>query len=77
MTNKLSTVHDALSKSVLSDDSDAMIQGSFRVNKSIKEQAELICKEGGTTLSSFIRSCLNVLIEDYNSAPEVDSDESE
>jgi len=72
---KLSTVHDALNESLFDADREAMIQGSYRIDKEIKEAAEKICEANGTSLSRFVRNCVLALVRDY--VPGVDHERRE
>lgn len=62
----LTNVHDALQRAVLTDrDKVNLIPATFKINPLKKELAEQICAKSGTTLSSFLRECVEGLVGDY------------
>lgn len=66
MTEKLTDVHEALSRAQDSDkDRVALVNANFKIHPIKKEVAEQICAKNGTTLSSFLRECVNGLVKDY------------
>ena len=62
----LHTVHDAITRAILASQDKAKLEtATFKVHPKKKELAELICEKQGTTLSEFLRECVNGLCEDY------------
>lgn len=60
------TVHDAMLKAVLAAKEKAKLEtATFKVHPAKKELCELICAKNGTTLSEFLRECVNAICEDY------------
>lgn len=66
MAQKLTDVHEALVRAQDSDkDRVALVNANFKIHPIKKEVAEQICSKNGTTLSSFLRECVNGLVRDY------------
>ncbi len=66
--SKLSTIHDAIREASMEarTESERLKPATYKVADSIKEQAEEICANNGTTLSGFLRNCCTLLVLDYN-----------
>lgn len=63
---ELTNVHDALNKAVDSErDRVAFVNANFKLHPIKKEVAEQICNKHGTTLSAFLRECVDGLVKDY------------
>lgn len=59
-------IHDALQRATLSErDRVALINANFKLHPAKKEVAEQICAKNGTTLSAFLRECVDGLIVDF------------
>lgn len=66
MGTKLTNVHDALSRAQeKAKNKVALVNANFKINPLNKEIAEQICVKNGTTMSEFLRECVDGLIEDY------------
>ena len=66
MEPKLSNIHEALRRAQVSErDRVALVNANFKVHPIKKQVGEQICNQSGTTLSSFLRECINLLVEDY------------
>lgn len=63
---ELTNVHDALNKAVESErDRVTFVNANFKIHPIKKEVAEQICNKHGTTLSAFLRECVDGLVKDY------------
>lgn len=65
------TVHDALTIAQAVDLArvpQSLIPTTVRLHPDAKEAAEGICARHMTTLSSYLRECVNVLVRDYAGA---------
>lgn len=63
---ELTNVHDALNKAVESErDRVAFVNANFKIHPIKKEVAEQLCNKHGTTLSAFLRECVDGLVKDY------------
>lgn len=59
-------VHDALRDAAVKErDRVAFVNANFKIHPIKKELAEEICSQHGTTLSSFLRECIEGLVTDY------------
>lgn len=64
MEAKLHTVHDAMMRA--QDNSRRPLKSfSFKADEEIMQIASEICERHGVTLPSFLRECINSLIDDY------------
>lgn len=64
--NEVTNVHEALSRAVESEKNRvALINANFKINPIKKEIADGICETNGTTLSAFLRECVEGLIKDF------------
>lgn len=72
--DRVHSVHDALSKAAARshiDDSKAtldgqqMVRSSYRAFQQTIDLADDICRNNGTTVSQFLRMCLEGLVQDY------------
>lgn len=64
--SELTSVHEALNRAQLSEkDKVALVNGTFKIHPIKKEMAEQICEKHGTTLSAFLRECVEGLVKDY------------
>lgn len=74
--SKLSNIHGVLSDAVwMSQSSEPMRSMSIRLHDNLRQQAEEICAQNGTSLSVFLRQCTIALVNDYNL--QSDQDESQ
>lgn len=65
--SKLSNIHGVLSDAVwMSQSSEPMRSMSIRLHDNLRQQAEEICAQNGTSLSVFLRQCTIALVNDYN-----------
>lgn len=65
--DRLSTVHDAIQESILdAREGEELKPSSYKIQPSVKEKAEQICEQNGTSLSAFMRWCCILLVEDYH-----------
>lgn len=63
---KLHSVHDSLREASQEDkDEGDSTVASFRIGRQVKEAADVICKSNATTLSGFLRKCVEGLVRDY------------
>lgn len=63
---ELTNIHTALNKAQDSNNQRvALINANFKINPFKKEMAEQICRQNATTLSAFLRECVDGLIRDY------------
>lgn len=63
---EVSNVHHALSRAVDSEKNRvALVNANFKVDPLRKESAEGLCEKNGTTLSAYLRECVNILLLDY------------
>lgn len=66
MNKQLTNVHDAMNRAQVSErDRVALVNANFKIHPIKKEVAEQICAKNGTTLSAFLRECVEGLISDY------------
>lgn len=62
----LTNVHDALARSQETDRNKVpLVNANFKCHPIKKEVAERICVKNGTTLSGFLRECVEGLVKDY------------
>ncbi len=63
----LSNVHDALSKAVIESKKPPKLDKTFTFRTDLEQMiiAEGICDANGTTVSMFLRKCIDCLVEDY------------
>lgn len=62
----LTDVHDALRDAQVAErDRVVFINANFKVHPAKKVAAESICEAHGTTLSAFLRACIDGLVTDY------------
>jgi hypothetical protein len=64
---ELTTVHSALAEAASEPRQEEAAMGTytFRVHKDRREKAEMLCKQHGTTLSAYLRKCIETLPRDY------------
>lgn len=66
---ELLSIHDVLGKishqQVLAEEEQSLQPSSFAVHPETKLKAQRICRLHGTTVSAFVRACLQQLVEDY------------
>jgi hypothetical protein len=63
----LTNVHDALQRALVHDrDKVTMAPVNFKSHPIMKAAAEEICARAGTTLSGFLRECINGLVRDFH-----------
>lgn len=68
------TVHDALTIAQAVDLArvpQSLVPTTVRMHPDAKVAAEAICARHGTTISSYLRECVNVLVRDYGGSSEV------
>lgn len=59
-------IHDALQRATISEGNRVRLtNANFKMNPVKKELAEQICAKNGTTLSAFLRECIDGLIGDF------------
>lgn len=65
--NNLTSVHEALKEASLEDrkTTAVLVPISIKAPELLKKEVEFICKNNGTTLSSFLRKCMAALADDY------------
>lgn len=62
----LMDIHAALAKAQDNNTQRvALVNANFKLNPFKKEMAEQICYQNATTLSAFLRECVDGLIRDY------------
>jgi hypothetical protein len=62
----LTSVHDALREAKLAErDRIVFVNANFKCHPAKKAAAEAICEAEGTTLSAFLRACMDGLVTDY------------
>lgn len=63
----LTSVHQALQAAAQEDRKNQapLVPVSLKAHSDTKEVCEKICKSNGTTLSSFLRKCMEGLAQDY------------
>lgn len=62
----LTNVHEALHRAIYESTHESQLKNcTFKVLPSRKQLAEQICARHGTTLSTYLRQCVNSLIVDY------------
>lgn len=65
----LTNVHDALQRAKLADrDKVRLVNATIKLDPLKKEAAESLCDKGGTSLSAFLRECVDGLLFDYMGA---------
>lgn len=65
---KLATIQEALSQSRFNDEQKTqLVAAATKLNPETKQLADEICERNCTTLSGFLRECVNELIKDYRS----------
>lgn len=64
MPDKLTNIHEALQRAQISE-KVALVNGTYKIHPTKKEIAEQICAKHGTTLSAFVRECVEGLVSDY------------
>lgn len=68
---QLTNVHEAMQNAVTKDrDKVILINANFKVHPIKKEIAEQICEKHGTSLSAFLRECVEGLVKDYTGQDE-------
>lgn len=69
--DQLSTVHAAVerAKDTAQKQGNNYTTATFKVNKDVKAKAEGILEQQGSDLSKFLRSCCELLVEDYAGQP--------
>jgi hypothetical protein len=67
LNDTLSTVHDAIRESSLEvrKPEEVLAVASYKIDKKTQEAAAQICETNGTSLSSFLRWCCKLLVNDY------------
>lgn len=66
MEQSLTTVHEALAEAASETGSEeAMATFTFRAHSEKISRAKDICMANGTTLSEYLRKCMEVLARDY------------
>jgi hypothetical protein len=63
---ELSTVHTALLRAQEKSQQLILVNASYKINPEIKNMAEVICQQNGTTLSEFVRQSIECLVADYS-----------
>lgn len=63
----LTNVHEALQEAVIESKRPPKLDKTFtfRSDAQTTEEAEKICAANGTTLSMYLRKCIDALVKDY------------
>lgn len=65
MINHSDSVHEAMQRAIDKSTPSDMTALSLKASKQDIERAHGICERHGVTLSSFLRECLEVLVDEY------------
>lgn len=68
---KFNSLHDVLQIAAFKASDEKLSHASYRVKDETKKTAEQICTGAGTTLSTFLRTCCETLVAEFNSIDKI------